>query len=211
MSRFAKFKEKIGQKFSGDKEPSADDLKKQEEATVKGERAMKGLLERIILRYYHRRLVGEVEITHTMLFMERTLACEIDGTDGECPVVNLEGADEGEEVGIDEADDDELDGVQSNEATGSEQDAAGTTDQDMNWAPPRVKAMVKRVGGLLNRMEQRAKCYKNQKYAESLTLSAGAGISDPAGLFSVSITCSASVPTLIASLEKKEELKASGK
>ena len=212
MSRFNKFRDGMREKLGvGKKESSPTDKAKEQEQVAKGERAMKGLLERAILRYYHRRLVGEVEITHSMLIIERSLACEIDGTDGECPVVSPEGSDGDDEPDIDECDERILENGELEREEEQQSAVDDATDKDMSWAPPRVKAMVKAIGGLLNKLEQRAKCYRGQKYAENLTVSGCISVQDPMGIFGMSITCSATVPSLIESALRKEEKKKSSK
>jgi hypothetical protein len=73
---------------------------------------------------------------------------------------------------------------------------------EVEKVPMLVKLTIKNVTRLLNRLETRAKNYKTKSYKDDLTISGSINICDPMGFTSVSISCSATLSSLLSN-EKK--------
>jgi hypothetical protein len=78
-----------------------------------------------------------------------------------------------------------------------------TGNEQMSFFERKVVTGVK---GAISTMQRRAKAYKNKPYRKDLTLSCGLSVSDPfLGLISTSITCSATVASLLAEEDENIE------
>mmetsp|Transcript_61273 Transcript_61273/g.107626 ORF Transcript_61273/g.107626 Transcript_61273/m.107626 type:complete len:181 (-) Transcript_61273:135-677(-) len=86
-------------------------------------------------------------------------------------------------------------------------DVDGTTEADShsleahgpeeNKIPLLAKVTITNATRLLNRMEVRARHYRSKAYKEDLSISGSINITDPLGFTSVSISCSASMVSLL--------------
>ena len=76
-----------------------------------------------------------------------------------------------------------------------------TSDKDK--LPILLKLTIKNVTRLIHRLEIRARNYKDKSYKEDLSIVGSINITDPLGFTSVSITCSASIESLLKPADNK--------
>mmetsp|Transcript_8004 Transcript_8004/g.13492 ORF Transcript_8004/g.13492 Transcript_8004/m.13492 type:complete len:200 (-) Transcript_8004:122-721(-) len=186
--RLAKFRNKISSALGKDAgeeepaEPTAEEIAKAEEDAEKSEYRLILVLEKVREMYFQRRLVGEIEVSRSLLFAESSICCEIDGTaddiDGGTPAAAA----------------DDVDDYDDNNA------AKGIDSQgEEKNIPMLVKAVVKNSDRLLNRLAIRARKYKDKDYKGELTLTGSISITDPMGFTSMGISCTASLESLLES------------
>lgn len=78
-----------------------------------------------------------------------------------------------------------------------------------NAKPPNAiqKLAIGGITKIINALERRAKGYKNKSYRANLTLSAGLDVAIPLGFIGMSISCSATVDSLVKYAESKASQK----
>lgn len=85
---------------------------------------------------------------------------------------------------------------------GTEENEEGTVDESSysegEKVPMLTKITIRNVTRLLTRLEARARHYRNKPYKENLTISGSITINDPIGLSSISISCEATITSLLA-------------
>jgi len=74
-------------------------------------------------------------------------------------------------------------------------EVAGKEDQKI---PMLAKVTINNATRLINRMETRSKNYRGKVYKDDLTVSGSISITDPLGFTGVSISCSATISSLLA-------------
>lgn len=195
-------------------EPSEEEIKRQEEESAKGERRMKILLERVIQKYYEQHLAGEIEIVHSAFMVETTIACEIDGTSGDVPeglgdeahaaneaqFLQEEGDDAASASTETDADSAAAPAAQAPTASGSSAEAA-----ELKSVPLTIRTLLKGINGMLSKLERRAQNYRGEHYKEGLTLGGAVSVTDPTGYFGISLSCSATVESLLDSARIRKE------
>ncbi|KAJ1403770.1 hypothetical protein B484DRAFT_404995 [Ochromonadaceae sp. CCMP2298] len=178
MSRFAAIRNRVaGALGKGDEsseiiertEPTEEEVTKEEAEVSRSEKFLIHVLELVRQLYIQRRLVGEVEISRSLLSTENTLCCEIDGT-----------------------------AEQGAQEFASTADSAKTGDTDVETLPLLVRVTVKNADRLLRRLASRAKVYAGKPYKSDLTVSSSINIS-VSGFTGASISLSATVDSLLAS------------
>ena len=84
-------------------------------------------------------------------------------------------------------------------ATPEETDAVDESSfSETEKVPMLAKMTIKNVTRLLNRLEVRARNYKSKPYKDDLTISGSISITDPMGFTGVSISCEATIVSLLA-------------
>lgn len=133
---------------------------------AEGEHTVKLLLEKICKLYYDYKLCGEVSVTKGILSAEAVLTCEIDGTDGS---------------------------YESQIGTGS-----GTVvNKIVDTVVDKVVTLISiAVDKLIRDLIERSRAYWDKPYKDHMTLAGNFSFSDPNGILSVSIECSATVKSL---------------
>lgn len=89
----------------------------------------------------------------------------------------------------------DVDGTATTEESPADDVHHGTEDEKV---PVLTKVAVRSAVRLLNRLEARAKNYKSKPFKDDMSVSGSTSITDPLGLTSVSISCSASVASLLS-------------
>jgi hypothetical protein len=87
----------------------------------------------------------------------------------------------------------DIDGSGGSEETPLDDSTFAETDK----VPMLSKITINNVTRLLARLESRAKNYRNKPYKDDLTISGSVGFTDPMGFSGVSISCNATVSSLL--------------
>lgn len=90
----------------------------------------------------------------------------------------------------------DIDGSSSPES-GTTAEEAGAAEAEAQKIPLLVKLTVRNTTRLLQRLEARAKNYRNKPYKADLSVSGSISITDPMGFTGVSISCSATLESLL--------------
>jgi hypothetical protein len=156
-------------------ESSDKQVSKEEEEVVREEKRLKRILEMARNVYFERKIVGSINVGRSFGIFSTSLSCDIDGN-------------EEEEV--------------STDATADKERAEEDKDGKLTRFESIIfSSLVKTIRSL----ENRAKCYRNRAYTKDLSLSTGISVSDPVlGIASFSISCSATVTSLLALSEGKK-------
>jgi hypothetical protein len=139
------------------------------------EKGMKILLERLRKYYYKKGLVGSVEISRSYLGVESSLSIDIDGT----------GEYEDEEI--------------------CEKKSVKMSKMVDKVVEKFLQFIVKGTTTALEQLMNRAKVYAGKSYAADMSLSLSASWSDPQGILGVTISCSASVSSILDCIYKEHK------